>query len=421
MFSSPRRLNLRLLCTNRRPVKKMFDIWPDLPIFIFAYHRGYDKTSQLTSRLTGVNNLITALKQCDRVCEVNIQPIPNPLLKRFMKIKGPFPVLASLALRSIDEGVPVLPDSFLGGSAPRLQSLHLYSIPFPALGKLLLSTSVLVDLSLDNIPYSGYIPPRAMVTCLSTLTRLESLVLNFQSPRFPAARHLPQFTRVVLPALTSFLFQGDSEYLEDIISQIDAPLLDRATIMFFNQLIFDTPRLRHFISRTPSFLISNQAHVVFSERIASVDLFLRNGTADRRTLSLGILCVASDWQLSSLVQLCSLSLPPLTTLESLHIRQGHFRPSKWQYDVEDTQWIELFYPFTTVKDLYISRKFIEPVAPALQLLAGGEGAMEVLPGLQSLFLRSPHPSEHTQKAISEFAISRQLSHQEKPTLTVSIG
>jgi hypothetical protein len=37
--------------------------------------------------------------------------------------------------------------------------------------------------------------------------------------------------------------------LEDVVTQIDAPLLERVTTVFFNQLLFDTPLLRHFISR----------------------------------------------------------------------------------------------------------------------------------------------------------------------------
>ena len=34
VFGSPRRLNLRLLCTIDRPVKRVPDVWPTLPIVV---------------------------------------------------------------------------------------------------------------------------------------------------------------------------------------------------------------------------------------------------------------------------------------------------------------------------------------------------------------------------------------------------
>ena len=71
-----------------------------------------------------------------------------------------FPALIHLAL-SLESNFgrvlgPPLPDGFLGGSAPRLQTFKLEKIPFPALPKLLLSATDLVFLELWNVPYSGY-------------------------------------------------------------------------------------------------------------------------------------------------------------------------------------------------------------------------------------------------------------------------
>jgi hypothetical protein len=183
VFSSPRRLNLRLLCTNRRPVTKLLNIWPPLPIYIFACN---DAAPMLP--LTGVTNIVAALKQHDRVCEISIYSVPSSVLGSSVT-KEPFPVLKKLSLSSLsnDERSPALPDSFLGGSAPRLQTLYLAGIPFPGLGKLLLSTTDLVSLSLHDIPHSGYISPEAMVASLSTLAKLEALEL-FLFPRSRADR-----------------------------------------------------------------------------------------------------------------------------------------------------------------------------------------------------------------------------------------
>ncbi|KAN0107506.1 hypothetical protein V8E52_010101 [Russula decolorans] len=63
----------------------------------------------------------------------------------------------------------------------------------------------------------------------------------------------PVQTRSALPALTYFNFRGVCEYLEDLIAGIDAPFLDKLKITFFHQLIFDTPQLAQFIR--PSLLL----------------------------------------------------------------------------------------------------------------------------------------------------------------------
>jgi len=343
-------------------VKKLLDIWPPLPIYIYAGHAG-------KSPLRGVTDLMAALKQQKRVRGICIFGVPNSLLKKFIAMK-PFPALTSLLLWSYDAKAPMFPDSFLGGSAPRLREIQLTGIPFPGIGKLLLSTTDLVTLSLHDIPHSGYVSPEAMVASLSTLTRLQELVLLFQSPRSPAVRenrHPTPLTRVVIPALTKLWFKGDSEYLEDIMSRIDAPLLNNLGITFFNQLVFDTPQLRHFVSRTGKFRAPDRARIYFKHGCVTVGPF--------RTLSLGILCNPSDWQLSSVAQLYNSALSPLPTLEYLKI---HNPRKYWEDDMENVQWLELLHLFPSVKNLLLSMKSFRLVAPALDEL-DGEIITEVLP------------------------------------------
>jgi hypothetical protein len=36
VFASPRRSRLRLYCTDTRPVKRMLNIWPELPIVLYG-------------------------------------------------------------------------------------------------------------------------------------------------------------------------------------------------------------------------------------------------------------------------------------------------------------------------------------------------------------------------------------------------
>jgi hypothetical protein len=392
VFSSPRRLDLQLFCTDRRPSKKLLDIWPPLPICIHAsFHGG-------KSPLRGVTNLMAALEQQNRVRGIWILGIPNSLLKTSVAMKS-FPALTTLILVSNDERAPVLPDSFLGGSAPRLRTLYLEGIPFPGLGKLLLSTTGLVTLSLRDIPHSGYISSEAMVASLSTLTRLEQLGLGFRSPRSQADRenrHPSPLTRVVLPALIELYFSGDSEYWEDIMSRIDAPLLAAVGITFFNQLVFDTPQLRHFISRTGIFRAPNCARIYFFDGYVSVKPF--------QTLSLRISCKPSDWQLSSLSQFYNSAIFPLPTLEHLEINN----PRKdWEGNMENIQWLELLRLFPSVKDLILSEKSFRLVAPALNEL-NGESVVEVLPTLKNIIIQGPQPLEPDNKAIGKFIATRQL-------------
>jgi len=399
VFASPRWLHLELRCTNKSPVRKMLDVWPALPIVIDAYITN--------SRRSGVTNIITALKRHDLVCRINIWGVPSSLLKSGA-IKKRFPELTDLTLRSDEENAPIIPDMFLGGSAPRLQSLEFRGIPFPfpALRKLLLSATDLVTFHLLDIPNSGYIPPELIATSLSALTRLQEFFIDFRSPRSRAdreRRHPPLLKRLVLPSLTEFYFKGDSEYLEEIVSRIDAPALDRVTITFFNQLVFNTPLLRNFFSRTAVFQEPHLAEVSPHTHCINFTLFRHEGMADRAILVVRISCCLIEWQLSSLAQFLSTSLPPLHTLERLRIL-GY----SGIHGMESSQWLELLHPFVTVRDLVLSLAFYRPFASALRELTGNT-VTEVLPALRQIFVDEFDLSEPIQEAFARFISARRLS------------
>jgi len=400
VFASPRRLDLKLYCTRQRLVNsKTMDIWPELPIVIIA--------EDMESR-EDVTNVIGALRHHNRVCKIYYRnwQFQDSFLKEFAAIDELFPALTTLKLLCFGQNVPVLPDSFLGGSAPCLRSLHLDGIPYPSMGKLLLSATNLVQLSLSHIPHSGYIPPETIVPCLSMLPRLNSLFLGFQFPRsraHRASRHPPPLTRVVFPNLTFLRFGGDIEYLEDFLSRIETPILTQSHFWFFNQLVFDTPLLGHFIRRTETFMTIHTAHVKFR----SWDVMVTLSGLDREALKLKISCKPLDWQLSALAQVLGSFLSSLPTLESLKITI-HPSRNNWQGEIEVIQWRELLHPFTKVMTLVLEDS-VRLVAPALQELAG-ERATEVLPTLQILFLRTNgrQPSGPVKEAIKQFIATRQL-------------
>jgi F-box-like len=391
VFGSPRRLDLRLHCSASTPVRETLSVWPLLPIVIWG--DGHE--------VWGVDNIIAALEHSDRISQLDLTDISSLQLEKVLAtMHQPFPTLTQLQLWPRGETVSVVPTSFLGGNAPCLKSLNLDGIPFPGLPGLLVSATHLVDLYYRNIPHSGYISPEAMVTCLSALTNLEILEIGFGTPRWLPDRQSqspPPPPHVLLPALTELRYKGVSDYLEDILARIDAPLLNKLGITLFNELIFDTPQLTHFINHTPKFVAHDEARVFFSDRGVWITI---PQSFDGR-VHLEISCRQSDWQLSALAQICSSPFPwaVISTVERLFIESGSWQPH-WQEDIESSQWLELLHPFSAVKDIFLSSELTPHIAPALQDVVEGR-ATGVLPALQTLFLEEPPPSGPLQETTGE--------------------
>ena len=133
-------------------MRDMLDIWPPFPLFV----------DHITSRTEDMDNVVAALERRDRVDRIHLYEVNGSSFEKVLAaMQEPFPELMFLYLElsSKEELVPIVPDSFLGRSAPRLRFLLLRDIPFPGLPKLLLSATNLVYLDLSNIPHSGYISP----------------------------------------------------------------------------------------------------------------------------------------------------------------------------------------------------------------------------------------------------------------------
>jgi hypothetical protein len=401
VFGSPRRLNLRLVYEPNTPARDALDVWPALPLVIQCF---------AGIGIENVDNIVAVLKHSNRVCRINLLKVSRSDFENISTaMQAPFPELTHLWVTSNDETVPVLSESFLGGSGPRLRFISFHGIPFPGLPKLVLSATHLVDLRLYDIPHSGYFLPETMVTALSTLTSLQFLWLGFESPRScpdQASRRPPLPTRLVLPVLKQFSFKGVGEYLEDFVARINAPRLSQLYMTFFNQIIFDTPQLVQFISRTPTLKLPENARVIFDAGAARVEL--RSRATGYKSLEVNVPCKELDWQISALEQICTLCLPPLSMLEDLYISEhGTWQPH-WQDNIENTLWLELLHPFTGVKNLYLSEEFARRIVPALKELV--EGRMtEVLPTLQNIFLQGVEPSGPVQEGIGQFVATRQVT------------
>jgi hypothetical protein len=128
-----------------------------------------------------------AIVHPNRVCDIVLSYLTNTQMQRLASaMQEQFPALRYLRLKVPSSGhaapVPALSDGFFGGSAPRLQSLNLDSVPFPALPKLLLSATDLDHLVLQNIPHSGYFSPEAILAAMAVLANLRNLHIEFESP-----------------------------------------------------------------------------------------------------------------------------------------------------------------------------------------------------------------------------------------------
>ena len=362
-----------------------------------------------------MKNVVAAFKHRDRISMIEISDISISASFLHTMLK-PFPVLNHLRIevRNNAPDLDIIPDSFLGGSSPHLQYLLLDRTPLPALPKLLLSITDLVTLGLLDLPPSVYISPEVMATCLFMWTRLEILVLGFQSPTSSShpdqeSQLSPSMTHATLPALTCLDFKGGSEYLEELVARIDAtPLLDSLHILFFNQPIFHTPHLSQFISRVPKF----QALTEVSVAIFGPNIWVAGPSPTRPgplpfghdVLTMKILHWQTDWQLSTLTQLCTESLPLFLTAE-------HFYMMSPLVDIKNSEWLEFLHPFSAVKNLYLTKPFALSILPALnESELGRERVTKVLPALQNIFLvfkyQFPRP---VLQAIEQFVKARRHS------------
>ena len=406
VFGSPRRLNLRLYCTPKTP-KDTLEVWPPLPLIV-------DNLTQSNSG-THWHNVIAALGQSNRVRVVSFSALSGWQLEEVLAVmQVPFPKLTDLRITSDCGTVPVIPDSFLNGSAPRpLLFFELTGIPFPGLPNLLLSATHLVCLRLLKIPHSGYLSSESMAALLSVLSSLTIFSLEFESPQSrpdSETRSLAQPKPSILPALDIFCFKGVPEYLEVLVTFIEAPRLDNIHITFFDQIDFDCQRLAQFISRTPILSAPDEARVQFGDSTAS--LRLQYGTSVFRLgdsrLQIGIQYRELDRQLLSIERVCNSSFHPLSTIKDLYIERS-YGELVWKNDaIENILWSELLLPFTEVENLYLSEEFAPDIAAALQELV--EGRMtEVLPSLKNVFVEGLNSWGPVHEIIRQVAAARRRS------------
>ena len=352
-------------------------------------------------------NIMAAFRHLDRIGQVELYVTSSMTRLLAEMMQKPCPALESISITVKDAtgiSIPVH-NAFLGGSAPGLKEIKLDGIfyPFTTLRQVLLSTNNLVELRLSKIPNAVYFSPDDLVTGLSTLARLKSLSVGFYFTAYhppPDATHPPP-QRTTLPSLASLDFHGATEYLEEFMARIDSPALCNIAIRLFNQIFFELPQFCQFILRPNA--LGSPTWVIVTHSAGSVSVsFILN---ENGSCVLGTSCTRLDWQLSFVTEILTQLSPLLSSVRSLIIQKDDGLPS--MEDMDSTQWLELFRPFTHVTLVRVSEEQLVP--SIMQALVAEDMTTPVLPELFSLHLEEHSGTPSVVKAANQFVVTRKLS------------
>jgi len=214
---------------------------------------------------------------------------------------------------------------------------------------------------------------------------------------------------VTLPALRRLTFRGVSPYLESLVAQIRAPILEKLDITTFNQVAFILPHLSDFTNTTNRLKLPI-AHVIFDSDAVSVTTNERGyQRADGPSkFSFRVLCREFDWQVDCATQICDALRPALSGVEGLTLDfDGKRTPTEFEDGaVDGMMWRGLLFPFVGTRELHICHALAWDLSFALQSDNAGLDPM-LLPGLQQL---APQlEGEQASNAFSSFLEARQIA------------
>ena len=367
-----------LLLTNNSPSLDTLSHLPPLPLSI-DYS---DRTRTMTRE--DDDNIHLGLQQHGRARWVVLQGPSSSLHMWLRPMNNLFPRLEDLTLTSTstEELSLILPEAL---QAPDLHRLSLHGIGLPKGSPLLSSAVSLSTLSLTHIGASNYFTPEHLVTQLRDLPLLEELSIGFAIPiPLPSSEGalLPApISSVTLPSLRRLTFRGVDVYIDNLVAQINTPLLERLSLTLFFDLTFTLVNVTEFIQRTEGFGCF-VARIVFNEYAASIDAEQQG--IQTGILSLHINCEPLDWQADSVAQVCNALGKVVSAVEDLTLDlDADGMPSDWEDTLDIMLWHDLLMPFIGVKKLRIGRLLTSGLSQSLQSVTG-ELVLELLPELQEL-------------------------------------
>jgi hypothetical protein len=409
-------LKLRLVIPRKRR-RTTFECWPPFPISIWSKPNNELSPGE-------ENDVVAGLKHSDRIHEIDLDISASILSGSTAWVENSFPALEVLELRSSSHGPLILPNAFLMGGSDgpprRLREIGLCNVSLPH-GLLRSNRDLaLLFLRLYHDAGEGSILAESLAAALSETPQLEGLFVESYPPAssYPDQRSPQQFsladTHVILCALETFGFEGPSEYLEDLASRIDAPIL-RKFVICFRQSVFDVPQLSQFISRTKqlsslprrtSIMFADHQGLIIEHRFMPLE---PPPPREPFLLSLRIsrLRAASDWMASWVLHICEQLSPFTSRVEELWICIRLVS----KVDENAERWLQLLGVFKGVQDLHL---WCSPwdCAPAVQLERAleestkREMSQEVFPALRILRMNEIRLSEGDTHGISAFVDAR---------------
>ena len=373
--------------------------------------------------LEGDDEVAAALKHSNRIHEIKLKISTSMLAESTAWVENSFAALEFLDLRSFSHEPTVVPNAFLMGGSDgpprRLRKIALANVSLPR--GLLRPNRDLVTLSLKVNHYAGSLSAETLALALAETHRLETLsVYSHPLPAsYPDQRSAQRssltntHTRVNLCALATLNLEGPCEYLEDLVSRIDAPILEHLAASF-HRSVFDVPQLSQFISRTnllsslpnrTSIKFSYYQGLVIRHHFMPLEL-----PPPRKALSLTLSItkhwVWTDWIASEVLHICGQLSPFTSSVERLCIEIQFI-----SRDNDAEQWLELLGAFRSVQDLHLSCWWwghppANLMQRALKESTKREMTQEVLPVLRILRMNETRERECCFHGISAFVDAR---------------
>jgi hypothetical protein len=402
-------LRLSLVCARGTPVATMLAHSPPLPLIIDHL----DQYDNVTAR--DEEGIFLALRHRDRLRRIRIMKAIPILQKLIMVLDGEYPILEHLYITDQRYLRPMIkrntelnfPENF---RAPQIRCLVLMNFAIPIGSPLLTTTGNLVTLNLGMIPRSVYFRPNALLQRLLLMPQLEILGIFFNSDilRGDMERqllHTTITTRITLPNLRRFGFQGANAYLEALLPWITMPLLERLQVYFFNQPTYSIPHLQQLTDNTGNLRLKYARLTFYDDHVGMI--VYPHKEAKMYTLDMSLIGRNFDWQVDSAAQVCRMLRTVLFEVEHLVLDYERHNISLWWGAVAHrTHWRELLGTFDNAKTLYLRFWLVEQLARALQS-GEEESSTELLPELQELSYLTVQGTGASYDAFAGFIDERQ--------------
>jgi hypothetical protein len=382
---------------------------PPLPLIIDHL----DQYDNVTAK--DEEGIFLALRHRDRLRRIRIMKAIPILQKLIMVLDGEYPILEHLYITDQRYLRPMIkrntelnfPENF---RAPQIRCLVLMNFAIPIGSPLLTTTGNLVTLNLGMIPRSVYFRPNALLQRLLLMPQLEILGIFFNSDilRGDMERqllHTTITTRITLPNLRRFGFQGANAYLEALLPWITMPLLERLQVYFFNQPTYSIPHLQQLTDNTGNLRLKYARLTFYDDHVGMI--VYPHKEAKMYTLDMSLIGRNFDWQVDSAAQVCRMLRTVLFEVEHLVLDYERHNISLWWGAVAHrTHWRELLGTFDNAKTLYLRFWLVEQLARALQS-GEEESSTELLPELQELSYLTVQGTGASYDAFAGFIDERQ--------------